>query len=92
MLVWPAPCWNLSLTGWSLLPFASSATWCRAQEFTFDGSVSIFRQKIFPHEFMHNYGTGHAWCARSSSLHSERPRLAQGPVWPQWGKYRVVVQ
>lgn len=33
----------------------------RAQTFTYDGSLSGFADKIFPHEFLHNFGTGHAF-------------------------------
>ena len=33
----------------------------RAQRFMYDGSLSTFTDKIFPHEFLHNFGTGHAW-------------------------------
>ena len=33
----------------------------RAQRFMFDGSTSSFANKIFPHEFAHNFGVGHAF-------------------------------
>ena len=32
----------------------------RAQRYSYDGSLSSFTGKIFPHEFLHNFGTGHA--------------------------------
>jgi hypothetical protein len=33
----------------------------RVQIYKYDGSVSTFQKKIVPHEFMHNFGVGHAW-------------------------------
>lgn len=27
----------------------------------YDGSIAGFTGKIFPHEFLHNFGTGHAF-------------------------------
>ena len=34
----------------------------RSQRFSYDsGSKESFKSKIFPHEFTHNFGVGHAW-------------------------------
>ena len=33
----------------------------RCQRFQYDGSISSFKRKIYPHEFKHNYGVGHAF-------------------------------
>ena len=33
----------------------------RTQKYMYDGSLKSMKTKIFPHEFMHNFGTGHAF-------------------------------
>lgn len=52
-LVWKYA--NGGSTGGSAIPGG------HAQRYMYDGSLDSFRDKIFPHEFTHNFGTGHAW-------------------------------